>query len=214
MKEAYFDLDNLQTLSKQWLESFGKPGKALRQPFNIQVAGLLVLDMQRYFVDENSHANVPSAAVIIPGLNAAASYFRNAGRPVIATQHINTPENAGMMASWWSELILNDHPLVGLAPDLDLMPHELLRKSQYDAFFESDLETRLIEQGVKQVVIGGVMTHLCCEMTARSAFVRGFEVYFLVDGTATYNREYHQAALLNLAHGTAVLTTIDQIIKE
>ncbi len=213
MKEAYYQPNTLQSLSEHWLASYSRPKKALRQPFNIQEAGLLILDMQRYFIDEKSHAYVPSAAVIIPGLNAAARYFRNSGRPVIATQHTNTLENAGMMASWWSELILEDHPLVGLDPELDVKPEELLQKSQYDAFFESELEERLKGQRVKQVVIGGVMTHLCCEMTARSAFVRGYEVYFLVDGTATYNREYHQAALLNLAHGTAVLTSIDQIIK-
>ena len=213
MKEAYYQPDTIQGLADVWLENYSRPKKALRQPFNIKEAGLLILDMQRYFIDEKSHAWVPSAAVIIPGLNAAANYFRHAGRPVIATQHINTPENAGMMASWWSELILEEHPLVGLAPELDVCPEEVLQKSQYDAFFESGLEARLKGQRVKQVVIGGLMTHLCCEMTARSAFVRGFEVYFLVDGTATYNREYHQAALLNLAHGTAVLISIDQLLK-
>jgi isochorismate hydrolase len=49
------------------------------------------------------------------------------------------------------------------------------------------------------------MAHLCCETTARSAFTRGFEVFFLVDGTASYNRDFHQASLLNLAHGFATL---------
>ena len=118
------------------------------------------------------------------------------------------------MGSWWSELILEDHPLVDIDPDLEIQPREILRKNQYDAFIDSNLESRLVEQGIRQVVIGGVMTHLCCETTARSAFGRGFEVFFLVDGTATYSQDYHQSTLLNLAHGVAVLTTIDQIIKE
>jgi len=214
MKEAYFQPDSLQLLSRQWLERYGRPNKILRQPFMIQDACLLILDMQRYFLDEESHAWVPSGKTIIPGLIKAARYFRNSKRPVIATQHINTPENAGMMGSWWSELILEDHPLVDIDPDLEIQPQEILQKYQYDAFIDSNLESRLGEQGVKQVVIGGVMTHLCCETTARSAFGRGFEVFFLVDGTATYNQDYHQSTLLNLAHGVAVLTTVDQIIKE
>ena len=50
------------------------------------------------------------------------------------------------------------------------------------------------------------MTHLCCETTARSAFVHGYEVFFLVDGTATYNQDFHRASLMNLAHGVAVLS--------
>jgi len=214
MKEAYFQPESLQLLSRKWLERYGRPNKILRQPFKIQDACLLILDMQRYFLDEESHAWVPSGKTIIPGLIKAARYFRNAKRPVIATQHINNHANAGMMDSWWSELILEDHPLVSIDPDLEIKPREILRKYQYDAFIGSGLESRLGAQGVKQVVIGGVMTHLCCETTARSAFGRGFEVFFLVDGTATYNQDYHQATLLNLAHGVAVLTTVEQIIKE
>jgi len=214
MKEAYFQPDNLQAISSQWLDKFGRPKKNLRQPFMIQDACLLILDMQRYFLDENSHAWVPSGEAIIPGLKKAARYFRNAGRPVIATQHVNTIDDAGMMGSWWSELLLEEQPLIEIDSDLEIQPLEILQKSQYDAFINSTLESRLVEHGVKQVVIGGVMTHLCCETTARAAFGRGFEVFFLVDGTATYNQDYHQATLLNLAHGVAVLTSIDQIIKE
>jgi len=214
MKEAYFQPDTLQSLSSQWLEKYRRPRKDLRQPFKIEEACLLILDMQRYFLEEISHAWVPSGQVIIPGLRKLANHFRMAGRPVIATQHINTANNAGMMASWWSELILPDHELVKIDPALEMKPSEILRKSQYDAFIDSNLEIQLAELGVKQIVVGGVMTHLCCETTARSAFGRGFEVFFLVDGTATYNRDYHQATLLNLAHGVAVLTNVDRIIKE
>jgi len=214
MKEAYFQPDNLQAISSQWLEKYGRPKKVLRQPFKIEDACLLILDMQRYFLDENSHAWVPSGEAIIPGLKKAARYFRNAGRPVIATQHVNTIDDAGMMGSWWSELLLEEQPLIEIDSDLEIQPLEILQKSQYDAFINSTLESRLVEHGLKQVVIGGVMTHLCCETTARAAFGRGFEVFFLVDGTATYNQDYHQATLLNLAHGVAVLTSIDQIIKE
>lgn len=214
MKEAYFQPDTLQSLSSRWLEKYGRNKKALRQPFKIQEACLLILDMQRYFLDGDSHAWVPSGEEIIPGLKKTAMYFRNAGRPVIATQHINTAKNARMMGAWWSELILEDHPLVDIDPDLEIQPQEILQKSQYDAFLDSKLESRLREQSVKQVVIGGVMTHLCCETTARAAFGRGFEVFFLVDGTATYNQDYHQATLLNLAHGVAVLTSTNQLMGE
>jgi isochorismate hydrolase len=214
MKEAYFQQDSLPSLTQRWLEEYARPSKGLRQTFEVQSACLLILDMQRYFLDENSHAWIPSGSTILPGLKKIRDFFREAGRPVIASQHVNTPENARNMGTWWSELITGDHPLGEIVPDLEILPQEILTKTQYDAFFDSDLEFRLREAGIKQIVIGGVMTHLCCESTARAAFVRGFEVFFLIDGTATYNRQYHQAALLNLAHGVAVLTTIDQIVGE
>jgi isochorismate hydrolase len=56
------------------------------------------------------------------------------------------------------------------------------------------------------------MTHLCCETSARAAFVRGFEVLFPVDGTATYNQAFHRATLLNLSHGFAKVVLADEIL--
>ncbi len=81
------------------------------------------------------------------------------------------------MATWWRDLIA---PAVPPAPSSlmsILSSGQVIEKSQYDAFFDSSLEHRLAARQVKQMVIGGVMTHLCCETTARSAFMRGFEVF-------------------------------------
>src|SRR4030042_1513571 len=88
----------------------------------------------------------------------------------------------------------------------------LIQKSQYDAFYHTQLNELLHTSGVTQVVLCGVMTHLCCETTARSAFMHGFEVFFPVDGTATYNLAYHRASLLNLAHGFANLVFINDLL--
>jgi len=60
----------------------------------------------------------------------------------------------------------------------------------------------------------GVMTHLCCETTARSAFIRGFKTYFTIDGTATYNEQFHMASLINLSHGFAIPVLIDDIVLQ
>jgi bifunctional isochorismate lyase/aryl carrier protein len=214
MKEQYFTEDSIQILSEEWIDRYSSPRKALRQPFTIENAALLILDMQRYFLEPESHAFVPSGLAIIENLNRISAEFYGRGRPVIATQHINTPEDAGQMAAWWSELITREHPLAGLHPGLEIEAEDILPKPQYDAFYKSSLSERLKENQVKQVVIGGVMAHLCCETTARSAFNRGYEVFFLVDGTATYNSEFHQASLLNLAHGIALLVRTEQLLEE
>lgn len=214
MKEQYFSPETINDLSRQWLKAYSWPKRTESQLFDIERAALLILDMQGYFMNPDSHAYIPSAKAIVPGLKQVAAFFRSRKRPVIATKHINTVENAGMMGSWWSELITDNHSLSDIHPDLRIIRSEILSKSQYDAFYQSELTAVLNTSRIDQLVIGGVMTHLCCETTARAAFVRGFEVFFLVDGTATYNREYHQASLQNLAHGFAVLTTIEDLQKE
>ena len=47
-------------------------------------------------------------------------------------------------------------------------------KRRYDAFFNTRLEGLLRRFGIDTVIISGVMTNLCCETTARSAFIHDF----------------------------------------
>ena len=98
------------------------------------------------------------------------------------------------------------------AYELDTTLGIVVEKHQYDAFHGTELEKLLRDRGVERVVVTGVATHLCCETTARSAFVRGFEVTFPVDGTATYDEQHHLATLLNLAHGFATATRVGDLI--
>lgn len=81
----------------------------------------------------------------------------------------------------------------------------MVEKNTYSAFRNTRLEEKLLEMGAKEVIVTGVMTNLCCETTAREAFVRGFRVFFSADATATSDSELHEAALKNLAYGFAYL---------
>lgn len=191
------------------IKKFNRPLKL--NPLN---AALLVLDMQDFFLKEISHAFVPSVSQIIPVINELIVLFRQLSRPVILTRHLNTPSDAKLMSRWWKDLIKREDPLSTISDKIVLFSKAIvIEKTQYDAFYKTELEKILLERKVKQLVICGVMTHLCCETTARSAFVRGFEVYFPADATATYNENFHRASLLNLAHGFAVITTAEDIAE-
>lgn len=211
MKERYFTPENLAKVSDTMLHELYPSGQRRARRLQPEKSALLALDLQQYFLDPDSHAFVPSGPVILPGIRRLITGFLSQNRPVIATKHLNTEQNAGSLGEWWRDLITRDHPHQALEPSLDLSGVDLLEKAQYDAFYETDLENRLSVAGVKQVVVAGVMTHLCCETTARAAFVRGFEVFFLVDATASYRREHHMATLRNLGHGFATLVTTRQV---
>jgi len=205
VKEAYFTPENIAETAAALLRS--ADGYRREPPPRIAADGtaLLILDMQRCFLEEGSHAFVPSAPAVIGQINALAAALEN----VVLTRHVNTRENAGAMGRWWRDHVGEHDPRGGLDPRLGARG-EIIVKTQYDAFYGTDLEKILRERGVKAVVVCGVMTHLCCETTARSAFVRGFDVYLPVDATATYTEALHRASLLTLAHGFAVpLLTAD-----
>jgi isochorismate hydrolase len=130
----------------------------------------------------------------------------------VFTRHVNTPADAGMMAVWWRDVLTEQSAHSRIIQELDTSQGTLMAKSQYDAFLHTALEDILRRQGVEQVVVCGLMTHLCCETTARSAFTRGFEVFFTIDGTATYTLALQRASLLTLGHGFALPVLVDEIL--
>ena len=212
MKERYFISQSLEQQARELYQQVADLSQKKALAYHPSQSVLLVLDMQAYFLDTSSHAYIPSAEAILDGIVTLIKEYSALGLPVIFTQQINTASNAGMMSIWWKDLITFENPLHKIIPEIDLSMGTLIQKSQYDAFYLTRLEEILHGKGVTQVVICGVMTNLCCETTARSAFMRGFEVFFPVDGTATYNLAYHRGSLLNLAHGFASLVFINDIL--
>jgi isochorismate hydrolase len=209
MKQTYFTQESIHHTAQEMLKQVGEYKRGHMPPFTPLDSALLVLDMQDYFLKPDSHAWIPSAPAILPNLKALVDAYAQQRLPVIFTQHMNTPEDAGSMQTWWHDLIDPHNPLSSITDHFDLSRGTLVQKTQYDAFYKTDLEGLLCANNVRQVLICGVMTHLCCETTARSAFVHGFEVFFAIDGTATYNQDFHLATLMNLSHGfaTPVLTS-------
>ena len=212
MKERYFTVESLEHQANDLYQQAAQRLRPKGAPFQPQHSALLVLDMQAYFLDPSSHAYIPSAEPIVDGIVELIKEYYAHERPIIFTQHINTSSNAGMMSTWWKDLITSQDPLHKIIPELNLSLGTLIQKSQYDAFYQTQLDELLHARGVTQVVLCGVMTHLCCETTARSAFTHGFEVFFPIDGTATYNLAYHRASLLNLAHGFANLVLMKDLL--
>lgn len=214
IKTSYFQPYHIQQTAQAMLRRVERLHRLHLSLFDWPQAALLILDMQAYFLDPRSHAFLPSAPAIIEPLHHLAETFARHDRPIILTQHVNTHDDDAQMSSWWHDLLTEDHPYRELVDPFPSLSHHLIRKTQYDAFYHTPLEALLRDLGIRQVVIGGVVTHLCCETTARSAFVRGFDTFFLVDGTATYNPIFHQATLLNLNHGFATLTLCVDIERQ
>lgn len=212
MKERYFTAQTLVSQAQELYQQAAEMSPIKAASFQPQRSALLVLDMQAYFLDARSHAYIPSAEAILDGIIQLITEYSLHDRPIIFTQHINTTADAGMMSQWWKDLLTVQNPLHRIIPQIDLSVGTLIQKSQYDAFYQTSLDETLQSNAVTQLVLCGVMTHLCCETTARSAFMHGFEVFFPVDGTATYNLAYHQASLLNLAHGFAHLVLMQDVL--
>ncbi|MCJ7802241.1 MAG: isochorismatase family protein [Candidatus Marinimicrobia bacterium] len=211
-KVEYFTETTIDENAKSMYRKLDSKFDLHKNRIEIQKSALLILDMQDFFHNEKSHAFIPSAKAIIKPIKSLANLFISNKLPVIITKHINTKANAKQMDTWWRDILMKDNNYSQLIAEFDIPQTELIVKSQYDAFYETNLNDILQKNNIEQVIITGVMTHLCCETTARSAFVRGYNVFFPIDGTATYNEEFHNATLTNLAHGFANITLIENLI--
>ena len=211
MGEDYFK--NPESKTNEFLSKiFLTPGYR-RINFDVKNAALLVIDMQNYFTDESSHAYIPATKYIIKPVRRLISFFKEKERDIVFTRHINTVDNANMLSKWWNDIITEGY-MSEITKELETKDAKIIAKSQYDAFYQTKMEDFLISRGIKKLVITGVATHLCCETTARSAFVRGFEVFFPVDCTATYDESFHLATLRNLSHGFAHIVKSSDLLKQ
>lgn len=197
VKEKYYTKSNIESLSFDTIKLL-EPAKA---EFNTLNSALLVLDMQNFFLDERSHAFLPSAETIIQNINDLIDAFESKRLPVIYTRHANTAENANLMNKRWRDILEIDSPLSEIDCRIQKAKYsDTIVKSQYDAFYNTELENLLISKKIDNLVLCGVMTHICVETTARSAFMRGFENFVVVDGVATYNYDLHLSALKTISH--------------
>ncbi len=213
MKTDYFTDESIDKKAEEMLREVESYRKMRHINFSPNDSSLLIVDMQEYFTNEKSHAFVPSIEPVVPRIKKLANAFLENNLPVFSTRHINSKRNASLMSRWWGDLIEEKNQLSRITEELKLQYAGVIRKSQYDAFFNTSLEQMLRKMKATQLVITGVLSHLCCETTARSAFVKGFEVFFPVDGTATYNEDFHKASLLNLSHGFAIPVLINELLE-
>lgn len=211
-KTDYFTEQTIDSQSKVFLQHLESQYGLHKDKLIPSKAALLILDMQRFFNDEDSHAFIPSAEAIIKPIQSLSEIFIENNLPVITTRHFNTKENAKQMDYWWRDILTEDSKFSKIIPEFDLPGVKVVNKLQYDAFYGTNLNELLHKNNIEQVIITGVMTHLCCETTARSAFVSGYNIFFPIDGTATYNENIHQASLTTLAHGFANITFIKDLL--
>jgi bifunctional isochorismate lyase/aryl carrier protein len=212
---AYVTPATLPTRAEAWL---AEVRAAVRPRPHLVVdprrCALLVVDLVRYFAHPDGDAWLPAVEAILPNVLRLTEAWRRAGGLTVYTRHGHDgPHDLGMLGLFYSDYIEWETPAAQLVDVLTPGTGDLvLRKRTYDAFHGTDLEQELRSRGIDQVLVAGVLTHMCCATTARSAFVRGFETYLAVDATASSTEEFHRAALLTLADSVAILHSTDEVL--
>jgi len=184
--------------------------------FPVGKLALIVIDMQRDFIEEGGFGSVlgndvrPLAA-IVPAVRRLLDGFRAAGLPVIHTREGHKPDlsdcppakrirgkgalgigDAGPMG----RILVDGEPGNDLVPELAALPGEtVIVKPGKGAFYATPLGDLLKTLGIGHLVFAGVTTEVCVQTTMREANDRGYECLLAEDATASYFPEFKAATL-------------------
>ena len=142
---------------------------------------LLVIDVQNdYFKNGKMELVGPDQA--LEKIKQLEQYFSEKNLPIIYVQHINPPQ-----ASFFQE----NTDGVLLHPELNIHDAALIVIKHYpNSFLETNLDELLKAHQIEQLVITGMMTHICIDSGTRAAKERGYQPILIGDATATRDLSY------------------------
>ncbi len=172
---------------------------------------IVIIDMQPTFVAPDSPAEVPTSRGITSKITETAAALRAKGALVVWVTHANSQVGTG--SDWdgfFDHFVADDvreRTIASLAPgspDTQIW-HTLkvedgdihIFKNRYSALIQgsSSLERILRSRSIRNVLIAGTKTNVCCEATARDAMMLDFNTVLLSDCTAALSDEEHRATL-------------------
>ncbi|TBL69407.1 isochorismatase family protein [Paenibacillus thalictri] len=193
--------------------------------FNKSKAVLLVVDMQNDFVNEGAIMEVPMAREYLPNMRRLLERCRRSGLPVIYTKHVLydhfevSPLETAYNPSLKTGGMRENTPGVEIIDALKPLPGDIvISKHRYDAFYNTSLETviRNIQglQTADTVIIIGTVSSVCCESTARSAFMRDFKVIFVSDCNGGFDQQSHEATLSTISKVFGRVMSSEEVIQQ
>ena len=165
---------------------------------NPSQTALVLVDLQQGIL---GFGRAPHAAAdVVQRAAALTAHFRDKGAFIVRVKVGFSPDfgellkqgtdqpapmpPGGLPANWW------DDPA-----ELPLQPGDLpIVKRQWNAFHGTELDLQLRRRGITTLVIGGIVTHIGVEGTARAAWELGYQLYIAEDLCSAPIAEPHEAS--------------------
>lgn len=191
---------------------------------------LLVVDMQRGFLDPGEAMEVPPARACVPVIRALLERFRGQRLPIVFTAFVYSPDlpllvgelhpehkpaAAGAPRGFGmpSSSCLAGSPSARITDALAPLPGKpVIDKRWYDAFAGSPLDGVLRARGVTSLVVTGTMTDICVLATVIGAFNREYRVSVVDDGVATLWPDIQRATLDIVARAYGRVVSSKQVL--
>jgi biuret amidohydrolase len=187
----------------------------------MQQSALIVIDMQRDFLEAGGYADTAGMDVValrkpIPHIRNLLDFARPNHMLVVHTREGHRPDLSDCSPTKLARSRNADAEIGSAGPlgrllirgeyghDIidELKPvfgEPVVDKPGYGAFHQTDLAQILEGRGIKRLYICGVTTEVCVHSTLREAVDRGYECVLVEDACGSANADLHNAAMKMVA---------------
>ncbi len=194
-------------------------------PFALQTTALVIIDMQRDFVEpggfgETLGNDVSLLTAIVPACQRVLSAWRAAGGLVVHTRESHKADlsdcppakrergnpslrigDVGPMG----RILVAGEPGNQIIAELAPVAGEIvIDKPGKGMFYGTDLQTQLQARGIRHLLFMGVTTEVCVQTSMREANDRGYDGLLLTDCTESYFPEF-KAATIAMVHAQGAI---------
>lgn len=162
---------------------------------------LLIIDVQNdYF--PNGNCELFKAEEALHTIKRLLEDFRKSNLPVIYIQHISA-----MQATFF----VPETDGVEINKEIEPLDKETVIVKHYpNSFYETKLQEELIKNDVTDLVVCGMMTHMCVDTTVRAAKDYGYKITLISDGCATKDLEWNGDTLSASIVQSVYMTSLNQ----
>jgi len=211
--------------------TYRRNGLAVFGDLDPRRTALLVLNMQNAWVGPGAPFSREPLDGLLARINTFARFMREGGGQVA---WIRTTVGAAGTPAYWSTYYDNfvapelrvhavaaltpESPMHGLHPGAEVQLDDwVLDKYRFSAFAGNpyDLDRKLRDSEVENVIVVGTATNVCCESTIRDAQARDFRTFMPFDLVTAPTEDGHTAGLRSVmqafadVRNTAALTWCD-----
>jgi nicotinamidase-related amidase len=167
---------------------------------------LLLIDIQDDYFTGGAMELVGSS---VAGIQAGKllHHFREKSLPIIHIQHLSVRPGATFFIP--DSIGVEIHKCV--AP---ISGETVIQKHYPNSFRETELLEHLRRQNIDQVVIAGMMTHMCVDSTIRAASDFGFQCFLVHDACATKALSFDGVTVQAEYVQTAYLAAINNLFAK
>lgn len=167
---------------------------------------LLIVDVQKDYFPGGKHELV-GATEALTKIQTVLEQFRIIQQPIIFVQHINTSTEATFFLPNTNGIEIHRAitPLVG---------DPVVVKHAPNSFFQTELLELLQSKNIDELVICGMMTHMCIDTTVRAAKDYGYTLTLLADACATRDLLWEETIIPAKVVQQVYLASLDEGFAE